>query len=176
MFQEPRWTPKTWKGGSAQQGAVLFLFEIMRLWKVHIKREQKQEPPLVEREQLLTVDRLMDTLFKRWYSEADHDAILELFEPPEYMTYIRQGLHELVNSGHGRMMCVTDAGRVCNGMNEVQKGDVIVALQGADRLYVLRPANNRYRLVGDAFVVGLMDGEAYEGLNPDESDGEIEIF
>jgi hypothetical protein len=74
----------------------------------------------------------------------------------------------------GRAFCVTRRGRMCNGMNEVKEGDAVAALEGADRLFILRPTGERYRLIGDAYVDGLMEGEAYEGLNPDE-DGNIEI-
>jgi hypothetical protein len=78
----------------------------------------------------------------------------------------------------GRSFTVTDNGLVCNVMNEVRQGDVVAAFEGADRLYVLRPtvSGTQYRLVGDAWVDGLMHGEAYEGLDPDEVDCDIEII
>jgi len=75
----------------------------------------------------------------------------------------------------GRSFCVTDGGRLCNAMHDPQKGDVVAAFQGGDRLFILRPVGHRFRLVGDAFVDGWMEGEAYEGLDPDEVDYDIEL-
>jgi hypothetical protein len=60
-------------------------------------------------------------------------------------------------------------------MNQAEKGDLVAAFEGTDRLFILRPAGERYRLVGDAYVDGLMEGEAYEGLDPDEVDYDIEL-
>jgi hypothetical protein len=76
----------------------------------------------------------------------------------------------------GRSLCTTDEGRICNGMNKVQKGDVVAALQGAERLYILRPSGSRYKVIGDAFVDGLMNGEAYEGIDPNDVDHDIELI
>ncbi len=77
---------------------------------------------------------------------------------------------------HGRSFCVTEKGRVCNAMNQAMQGDVVAALQGSDRLWILRPVGDRHRLVGDAYVEGLMSGEAYEGVDPDEVDHDIELI
>jgi hypothetical protein len=76
----------------------------------------------------------------------------------------------------GRSFSVTKAGRVCNAMHEVKPGDAIVAFQNAERLYVIRPVGDKYRLVGDAMVPGLMFGEAYENLDPNEVDYMIELI
>jgi hypothetical protein len=76
----------------------------------------------------------------------------------------------------GRTLCTTEQRRICNGMNEVKEGDVIAAFQGASVLYVLRPVGTQYQLIGDAYVDGLLDGEAYEGLDPDEVDYDIELI
>jgi len=77
----------------------------------------------------------------------------------------------------GRSFCTTKQGRICNCMNKIEAEDVIAAFRGADRLYVLRPAEGgRYRLVGGAYVHGLMFGEAYEGLDPDKVDYDIELI
>jgi hypothetical protein len=49
----------------------------------------------------------------------------------------------------------------------------IPVFEGADLLFILRPAGDEYRLIGDAYVDGLMLGEAYEGVDPDEVDHDI---
>jgi len=73
----------------------------------------------------------------------------------------------------GRSFCTTQEGRVGNCMHEVKEGDVIAAFQDADFLCVLRPVGDKYRLIGDAYVDGLMRGEAYKGIDPDEVDYDI---
>lgn len=75
----------------------------------------------------------------------------------------------------GRSLCCTKAGRICNTMHSTEHGDLIAAFQGANRLYVLRPVGEKYRLIGDAYIDGLMYGEAYDGLNYEEVDYDIEI-
>jgi hypothetical protein len=75
-----------------------------------------------------------------------------------------------------RTFCVTEQRRICSGQNEVKEGDIIAAIQGAGALFVLRPVGSRHQLIGDAYVDGLMHGEAYEGLNPDEVDYDIELI
>jgi hypothetical protein len=61
-------------------------------------------------------------------------------------------------------------------MHATKERDVITALEGADRLFILRPVDNRYQPIGDAYVHGLMYGEAYRGLDLDEVDYDIELI
>jgi hypothetical protein len=76
----------------------------------------------------------------------------------------------------GRCLGFTIGKRFCNGMNEIQKGDAVAALQGSFTLWILRPVGNkRYRIIGDAYVYGLMQGEAYKNVDPDAVDYDIEI-
>lgn len=76
---------------------------------------------------------------------------------------------------YGRSFCVTEDGRVCNAMNQPKDGGLVAAFQGSDRLWILHPVDERYRLIGDAYIDGLMNGEAYEGVEPDEVDYDIEL-
>jgi hypothetical protein len=42
---------------------------------------------------------------------------------------------------------------------------------------ILQPAEGEgYRIIGDVYVDGLMFGEAYEGINADEVDYDIELI
>jgi hypothetical protein len=44
-------------------------------------------------------------------------------------------------------------------------------------IYVLRTAEGRkYRVVGNAYVPGLMNGQAYNGFDPDEVDYNMELI
>jgi hypothetical protein len=81
----------------------------------------------------------------------------------------------------GRCLCVTEAGRLGSLSNEVKNGDVFVTFESSLTLLTLRPFFSsdsdvpvtRYQLIGDAYVEGLMNGQAYEGLDPDEVDEDI---
>ncbi|KAL5356011.1 heterokaryon incompatibility protein-domain-containing protein [Aspergillus floccosus] len=76
---------------------------------------------------------------------------------------------------HGRRLGRTRGGRFFNAMYPVQEIDAIVALQGADRLFVVRPVGNAYKLIGDIFVDGLMHGEVYKDVSPDNVDYGIDL-
>jgi hypothetical protein len=76
----------------------------------------------------------------------------------------------------GRSLCITEEIRVCNSMYEVMDGDAVAAFEGARFLYILRSVGSRYQLIGNAHVDGLMAGEAYAGIDPDEVDYDIELI
>ncbi|KAH4169655.1 hypothetical protein HBI70_136960 [Parastagonospora nodorum] len=72
--------------------------------------------------------------------------------------------HELDQSG-GKMRRVfrTRGGYLGTGPRSLRKGDEVWILHRAGLPFVLRPQlNGRYRLVGEAFVYGVMHGEALE--------------
>jgi hypothetical protein len=57
------------------------------------------------------------------------------------------------------------------GPADVQKNDTVCVLFGCSTPVVLRPmwtGEGDYTVVGPAFVLGMMDGEALENLKPDE--------
>jgi hypothetical protein len=67
----------------------------------------------------------------------------------------------------GRRMFRTKGDLLGMGPKSVQEGDEVWVLMGAKVPFVLRPvdggrAPKRYRLVGEAFVLGYMDGEVLE--------------
>jgi hypothetical protein len=78
----------------------------------------------------------------------------------------------------GRSLGVTESGRLYTALNEVQQGDLIAVFQCADRLFVLREIgkSQKYKLVGDVFVDGLMNGELYQGVEPNEVDYDIALI
>ncbi|KAF6845460.1 ankyrin and het domain protein [Colletotrichum musicola] len=79
---------------------------------------------------------------------------------------------------HGRSFAATRGGRICNVMNEVREGDVMVALQGWSRgFFALRPVDGAdvFRVVGEAWVSGLMGGQVYNESSPAELDVDIQI-
>jgi len=77
----------------------------------------------------------------------------------------------------GRALCITRELRLSSSMHGADRDDVVAVLEGADRLFILRPSrdNKHYRLIGDAYVDGLMNGEAYKGIDLDEVAYDIEL-
>jgi hypothetical protein len=67
----------------------------------------------------------------------------------------------------GRCLFVCADGRVGMGPRGIQSGDLVVVLIGCPAPIVLRPTvNNRYKVIGEAFFRGVMDGEALFGPFP----------
>jgi hypothetical protein len=75
----------------------------------------------------------------------------------------------------GRCLGRTHKGRVFNAIYTVQEGDAIVALQGSDQLFAIRKTGSKFVLIGDIYVDGLMNGEAYEGIDAETVDYVIEL-
>jgi len=86
-------------------------------------------------------------------------------------------------------MCVTEKGFVGmvppltleSGKNEKGTGDVVFLVRGAEVPFVLRPVGEvegrkRYRLVGEAYIHGVMDGEMAKWNNKGMGEEEIEII
>jgi hypothetical protein len=62
----------------------------------------------------------------------------------------------------GRSLCVTKKGRLCLAPSETKVGDKVAILYGGKTAYILRPAEDDFELLGEAYVHGLMKGEALE--------------
>lgn len=60
---------------------------------------------------------------------------------------------------NGRCFFTTTDGGMGIGPSCTQFGDVVVMLYGGDCLFVLREVGERYELIGDAYVHGVMHGE-----------------
>jgi hypothetical protein len=61
-----------------------------------------------------------------------------------------------------RMFFTTDSGHMGMGSPNMQIGDEICVLFGGTILFILRPVGEYYKLVGECYVHGLMQGEAME--------------
>lgn len=69
---------------------------------------------------------------------------------------------------------MTRKGYICQVPPEVQQGDVVAIFYGCDLPYVLRPSRRgRYRLIGNCYVHGIMDGEALSHADLPVGDFEI---
>jgi Heterokaryon incompatibility protein (HET) len=112
------------------------------------------------REEISQVDLVIESLAPLFNSNV---SLRDNLTTKEEM--LAMEMRQIINI-RGRSLGVTKERRICNCMNEARQGDVIAALQGADRLYILRAVGDYYRIIGDAYVVGLMEGEAYAGIDP----------
>jgi hypothetical protein len=78
-------------------------------------------------------------------------------------------LHWMTNWCSGRKFFSTQTGRFGLGPQDLEEGDLICALYAGRPLFVLRPVESqgelkkRHRIVGDAYVPGLMKGEGFRG-------------
>ncbi|KAI1194360.1 HET-domain-containing protein [Nemania serpens] len=78
-----------------------------------------------------------------------------------------QGYANISRAVAGRRFAITDQAYVGLVPDTARDGDKICILQGCNVPYVLRPAGEHYRLMGDAYMHGIMLGEAFvrdEGL------------
>ncbi|KAL2059835.1 hypothetical protein VTL71DRAFT_9990 [Oculimacula yallundae] len=55
-----------------------------------------------------------------------------------------------------------DSGRLGWGPDKMREGDVVGILHGASIPFILRPVGNRFEVIGDAYVHGIMGGEAMD--------------
>jgi hypothetical protein len=67
-----------------------------------------------------------------------------------------------VGSTRGRVMFASSTGYLGLVPHGTKKDDLIFIVRGADVPYVLRPNDDAYQLVGEAYVQGVMEGEALE--------------
>jgi hypothetical protein len=78
---------------------------------------------------------------------------------------------QMVNTCVKRRVLVTKTGYIGVGPKLTRAGDHVVVLYGGRTPFVLRPHQNEYRLVGECYVHGVMDGEAMrrhkDSGNPD---------
>jgi hypothetical protein len=67
-----------------------------------------------------------------------------------------------------RRLVVTETGYVGLAPEHVRMGDLVTIMMGSQVPLVLREVRENYLLVGDAFIDGIMDGEALAGRKEDE--------
>ncbi|TLD31339.1 hypothetical protein PspLS_01816 [Pyricularia sp. CBS 133598] len=74
-------------------------------------------------------------------------------------------IEQSVNSfGGARIFSTTAEGRLCMAPKETRVGDVVCVLLGSEVPFVIRPTRQgMYELIGEAYVSGIMDGEALSG-------------
>ncbi|KAH0843862.1 hypothetical protein AYO21_09900 [Fonsecaea monophora] len=70
---------------------------------------------------------------------------------------------EIIGKSLGRLPFVTSTGHLVLSSEHVRKGDVVALIKGAQVPFILRrEENSAYKLISEAYVHGIMDGEAAE--------------
>ena len=65
---------------------------------------------------------------------------------------------------HNRKAFISSTGYLGLGLSTIKNGDVICILYGPHTAFILRETTgSQYRLIGDAFVYGMMCGEVIGG-------------
>jgi hypothetical protein len=77
-------------------------------------------------------------------------------------------MHLVVLALPGRKLMTTIKGYLGLAPEEVLKGDVIAVLYGCNFPVVLRPYGERFYVVGECYVDGVMDGELIEARDREE--------
>ncbi|KAF1841820.1 putative heterokaryon incompatibility protein 6, OR allele, partial [Cucurbitaria berberidis CBS 394.84] len=79
-------------------------------------------------------------------------------------TPIDMGLgSEIIGKSLGRLPYITRKGHLVLGSEHFKRGDVVALIRGSQVPFVLRrqdQISGRYQVVGEAYVDGIMDGEA----------------
>jgi hypothetical protein len=91
-----------------------------------------------------------------------------------YGALVEQSLNGIAES---RRFCRTEQGRLGQVRAEAQEGDLFVCILGAEVPYLLRPNGGKdgvYTLVGDAFLLGVMQGETLSDARYETVDMAIE--
>lgn len=100
------------------------------------------------------------------YADFFNDALNERTLPHPAQGHEKEWhqYYNYINSiCQGRRFGITEEGRLALVPGHTQKGDRIAVLLGSRFPFAIRPTNQgTYRLIGSAFVLGFMDGEALQ--------------
>ncbi|PMD28863.1 putative heterokaryon incompatibility protein 6, OR allele, partial [Hyaloscypha variabilis F] len=70
---------------------------------------------------------------------------------------------EIIGKSLGRLPFITRKGHLVLGPEYVKRGDFVALIKGTQVPFILRrQSDGQYQLVGEAYVDGIMDGEAME--------------
>jgi hypothetical protein len=133
----------------------------MKLLLESIGGAQPYEPRKVGR---AFVDKLQDHWGTRGVEEIQQDS--------QDMTHIYL-LFDTIQSHQTHVFCTTESGYIGMVPQWSRVGDIICLIYGLDVPYVLREVEGRFRLVGNSYVHGLMDGQ---GLHLPREDEDFVLF
>ena len=115
---------------------------------------------------LTSVELKAPRLRTKHFSRIPDDFMPGLSFSERRAAYVRPLLTMMAATLQGRVLFTTNQGYIglCSGI--VEKGDLVSVLLGCDMPIVLREYDAGYclRVIGEAYVHGIMDGEAVRGL------------
>lgn len=80
----------------------------------------------------------------------------------EFPSDMHQMLGEILRINDCKVPLITKKGRLGISAMTVEEGDIVVLVSGVQMPFILRPTGTRYLVVGEAYIDGIMDGEAAE--------------
>jgi hypothetical protein len=87
---------------------------------------------------------------------------------------VREMVEFIGSMTHKRVFFITEKGYIGIGFDCAQVGDIVVILLGGITPYVLRQQDENYLFLGESYVHGVMDGEAFNAHV--EAGKEFEVF
>lgn len=98
--------------------------------------------------------------------QESKEYVRNLIDPRESIER-RAYIDEVIGMAEGRAFFQTRDGYIGFGPNPIKPGDQACVIFGCQSLLILRPNDaNNYRVVGECYVDGFMDGEALLGALP----------
>jgi hypothetical protein len=91
-------------------------------------------------------------------SKSEYGTLIEKTESGNYHRYYHRAYFRTLNRSFFR----TQKGYMGLGPNVIEIGDLVCILFGGHVPFILRPKNGYFLLVGEAYVHGIMEGEAFE--------------
>lgn len=81
----------------------------------------------------------------------------------KFPLHMHQMSGEILRISDCRVPLITKKGHLGISSMSVKEGDLIVLVSGAQTPFILRRTGTKYMVVGEAYIDGIMDGEAAEG-------------
>ena len=112
-------------------------------------------------------DRYQDGVARRAQAD-DFEAFITLVQdahnhPTLPNKLLQNYLYSVWFHARGRRMFITSRGYIGLGDGRSQAGDIVIIMLGADVPYILREgAIDQYKLIGEAYVHGIMDGQGLD--------------
>lgn len=100
-----------------------------------------------------------------WYEMARSKRTCRapLLEQPDMITQAESSKFSTYSTvAEGRSLCVTKNSRLCLAPSETRVGDSVAIFYGGRTAYILRPVGEDFEFLGEAYIHGLMKGEALE--------------
>ncbi|KAL9629772.1 MAG: hypothetical protein Q9204_005084 [Flavoplaca sp. TL-2023a] len=114
----------------------------------------------------------LSQVYPQFQETLDQFRSIILTDPTEkpddsFLNYCHLTLGQFYNYGRNRSIIVTGKGQLSIAPQASRTGDCVVVFLGCRSPMILRPTgNSKYLVVGEAYVHGLMTGEAFLGPLP----------